>query len=237
GGGIVTLQPLTPSRPITLGTDGTPATFGLTDGELDQVTAGTVRIGSATQSGNITFTAPITAPTGRNTNLSLSTTGTITQNPLATVVAPGGAFTLGLALQGGAGVTMTLAGNDATTVSGTTSNPGAAFIYLDANALTIDTVDGVTGVRTNAAPIDVETFVGALTVNNTAAPNDVDSTGGNITLIARGVPQTFTVNAGAVVRSGGGNISAAADNMTLTGSINAGVGRVTLKPVNSAVLV
>jgi uncharacterized repeat protein (TIGR01451 family) len=245
GTGTVTLQPLTGSRAIELGTDGTGTTLGLTDAELDLVTAGFLLIGGPNQTGNVTFTAPVSAPLGRNTNLGLVTAGTITQNAAATVTGPGGAFTLGLALVGGNGVNLPLTGNNANTIAGQVTALGAGFTFINANALTIGTVDGFNGIQTNAAPIDVETFVGgSLTVADTAVTNDVNSTGGAITLIARGGGQAFNLGVGAgsaaVVRSGGAQILIQADNMTLNGpagGINAGIGRVTLLPTTVGTLI
>ena len=227
---VVTLQPFSPARPIQLGVNSVGSTLGLTDLELDRVTAATaVRIGNTSaQTGNLTVEAPITQGVGYAT-LSLATAGTISENPGIAVTGS----TLNLALRGAAGVNFGVSGNDVVSVAGATTAAGADFTYYDVNGLTVGTVDGVAGVLTNNGDIDVETFgVGGLQV----APNTaINSTGGAVTLITRGLNQAFNLNVGASVASGGGNLLIQADNMTLNGSaVNAGPGQATLKPFTVA---
>jgi hypothetical protein len=222
---IVTLQPFTASRPIQLGVNSVGSTLGLTDAELDRVTAGTaLRIGNATQSGNITVESAISQGTGYAT-VSLMTTGTITENPGVPITGS----TLNLSLLGAGGVNFAVTTNDVVSVAGATTAAAAQFAYFDVNGLTIGSVDGTSGVLTNNGNIDIETFgVGGMAVAPSVA---VNSTGGTVTLITRGAGQAFNLNTGASVRSGGGDLLVQADNMTLNGTaINAGPGRATLKP-------
>ena len=222
GIGSVTFQPVSNPRPIDLGS--APGTLSLTDAELDRVTAGTVRVGNATNTGGITISQVISAST--YSTLSLRTAGSIVQNAAASV-----SGLTGLALQGATGINLPATANDTANVAAVATAPGAAVTYFDANSVSIGTVDGLSGVLANAAPIDVETFGGVLTVTDTSLANDVNSTGGDVTLVSRG--PGLVVNAGAGIRSGGGKILLQADDMTLSGSantINAGIGRATLKP-------
>jgi Ca2+-binding RTX toxin-like protein len=62
GSGTVTLQPLSAGRTIGLGSPDGVSVFGLTDAELDHVTAGALRIGNSS-AGTIAFNAPI-SPAG-----------------------------------------------------------------------------------------------------------------------------------------------------------------------------
>ena len=71
-GAIATLQPNTAGQLVNLGGADAAGTFGLTDAELDTVTAGTLRVGRA-NSGNMTISAAHT-PAG-TTTLSLISGG------------------------------------------------------------------------------------------------------------------------------------------------------------------
>jgi hypothetical protein len=64
----VTIQPKTSGTQIKLGSDDAANVLGLSDGELDRITAGTLQIGNAT-SGPLTVTADITRPTATNVEL------------------------------------------------------------------------------------------------------------------------------------------------------------------------
>jgi trimeric autotransporter adhesin len=77
GTGTVTLQPLSAGRIIDLGGSDTASTLGLTDAELDHVTAGILRVGNGA-SGTISITAPMT-PAGTN-QLELTTGADIQDN-------------------------------------------------------------------------------------------------------------------------------------------------------------
>src|SRR5262249_21976834 len=68
----VVLQPTTSPRIITLGSN-TGGTLALLDSELDRVTAGLLRVGSATDAGDINVTGQITQAGSGYTTLSLVT--------------------------------------------------------------------------------------------------------------------------------------------------------------------
>lgn len=227
GLGTVSIAPVTAARQIDLGTAGGGTILGLSDGELDRVTAGLVRVGTPSNTGGITVTALISAST--YPILSLRTDGSISQIPGAPVIG-----LTAIALQSKTGVNMGVTGNVAGTVAATATAGGAPVTFFATGNLQIGTVDGLSGVTANAAAIDVESFgAGTLTVTNTPLTDDVASSGGNITLAARGAGG-LTVNPGVHITSGGGAIDLLADDMTLgspAGSINAGVGRTTVKPV------
>ncbi|MBI5368669.1 MAG: filamentous hemagglutinin N-terminal domain-containing protein, partial [Planctomycetes bacterium] len=79
GAGIARLQPYFVGQLINLGGADAAGTLGLTDAELDTITAGQVFIGSGT-SGALTVTAGISHPGGWYT-LVLASSGAMTQNP------------------------------------------------------------------------------------------------------------------------------------------------------------
>jgi hypothetical protein len=68
GANSLTLRPKTNDRAIDLGGADSATQLGLTDAELDVITAGTINIGDA-NSGAITVSAPITRPTASNMTL------------------------------------------------------------------------------------------------------------------------------------------------------------------------
>ncbi len=234
GTGTVTLDTFTSSRPIDVGTRSLAgATLGLTQADLNVVTAGTLQVGNPTfDTGGLTVSAPITAPglqpvpppTGNWTTLDLRNTGAVGEGPAASVTVAR------LVLQGAAGVAFGNLANDAQFLSGTTG--GAPFTYRDANALAVDSSDGVSGITTAGGALTVRTVNGNLTVNNAV---DLGSAGPNsILLTAGGAGSLFTNNA-AVHTLGGDTIEVQADGMALAAgsSIRAdGGGRVILVAVS-----
>ena len=224
GAAIATLQPNTAGQLVNLGGADAAGTLGLTDAELDTVTAGTLRVGSAT-SGNMTISAALT-PAG-TTTLSLLSGGSVTENVGATIT------TTNLAVTSVGAVTLNQA-NDVTTLAAKVTGAGNAFAYTDANALTIGTVDGINGVSTNNGAISVATTNGALTVSNTPAAPDVNAGTSTVALTAGGVNQLLTVT-GTVTGTGG--VTYTADNMSLTGATNAGAAIATLQPNTAGQLV
>ncbi|NDK17349.1 MAG: hypothetical protein GW911_35430, partial [Armatimonadetes bacterium] len=103
----------------------------------------------------------------------------------------------GLQLLGPGGFTLTTNTNDVVTLAAEVTGAGNAFTYVDADALSIGSVGGTDGVRTNNGAINISTVAGNLTVTNTAAANDVWSnssdagTGGTMTLTAGGLDSLF----------------------------------------------
>ena len=223
GAAIATLQPNTAGQLVNLGAADAAGTLGLTDAELDTVTAGTLRVGRA-NSGNLTISAAI--DTANTTTTTLISGGTVTQTAPITET--------NLAVTAVGAVTLTNAGNDVTTLAAKVTGAGNAFAYTDANALTIGTVDGINGITTNNGAITVATTNGALTVSNTPAAPDVNAGTSTVALTAGGANQLLTVT-GTVTGTGG--VTYTADNMTLTGATNAGAAIATLQPNTAGQLV
>ncbi|MBI4970897.1 MAG: DUF2341 domain-containing protein [Candidatus Omnitrophica bacterium] len=191
GSGIVTLVQNTSSRQIDLGTN-TVGKLGLTDTELDQITAGTLRIGSTANSGSITISSAITAPATYST-LSLRTGGTVTQSASLAVSS--------LDVQSVGAVTLTDAGNNVATFAANVTGAGNAISYTDANAVAIGTVDGVVGITTNGGDV---TVVSGTTITVNDVINSSPGSGGTLT-IGSGVTinAALTVGAGNIVLNGG----------------------------------
>ncbi len=139
---IVTLQTSTGGGAVAIdlgsGTDAAGGTLELSDAELDQVSAGTLRVGDS-NSGGITVSSAITNALGV---LHLRSSDTIAQGGGDTITATNLALT--------AGGTITLAeANDVDNLAISTSADNAQF--TDSDAIDIDTVDSVVGVNVGAA--------------------------------------------------------------------------------------
>ena len=178
GAAIATLQPNTAGQLVNLGAADAAGTLGLTDAELDTVTAGTVRVGR-NNSGNLTISAAI--DTANTTTTTLISGGTVTQTAPITET--------NLAVSSVGAVTLTNAGNDVTTLAANVTGAGNAFSYTDANALTIGTVDGINGVTTNNGNIGLQTG-GALAINQALSAGTATvglNAGGAVTQGAAGI--------------------------------------------------
>jgi len=189
GAGTVTLAPESTADTgdaINLGgADGTD-TLGLTSTELNNVTAGILRIGNAS-AGNISVSAAI-APSGTST-LSLVTGGTVTQTNTITET--------NLAIQSAGAVTLNGA-NDAGNLAANVSGATNAFQFTDINAVTIPAtaIDGVTGMTTNNGAITLS--IGTITDNAALTINGAVASGGAaINLFADNMTLAASVNAGA----------------------------------------
>jgi hypothetical protein len=195
--GIVTLAPETSGRNIDLGTNPSAGSLGLAQSDLDQVTASVLRIGDVVNSGDITITAAITGGAGWDT-LDLRSGGSINET--------GGSITVtNLALQAAAEVNVydTITPNDVAVLAGRVANASAMFQYIDANAYTVGSVDGIDGIATNNGPVFLAILGSAtLTVSDTAAAADVASSGGLIEFTVDGVD----LQAGSVIDAGDGGV-------------------------------
>ena len=202
---------------------GSPLTLGLTDAELDLITAGTLQIGNS-NSGAVTVSAAISHANhlslttgagvsgsggltlGSGENLGITSGGAV--NLTGAIVVPG---TTTVAAGAGNNVTFSSASNDFSTVIITTGNNVS---LTDSNALILgaSTVSGTLGVTTSGAI----TQSGALAV--TGAATLAAGAANNITLNnASNVLSTVGITSGATVsvRDDGGFDLAASNVSTL----------------------
>ena len=136
------------------------STLNLNQGDLNEVTAGTLQIGSTADTGGITVDSAITAPAGWST-LDLENGGEITDNGTAA-----NTITVGsLAVRSGGGVNLDTAVTDLAF-----SNTSTAVAIRNTGALTITTVDGLT-TSTNTGSTTTLTATSPMTfaVNTTSA--------------------------------------------------------------------
>ncbi len=185
GSATATLLPFEAGTLIELGAADSAGKLGLTGNaatdDLHRITAGVVKIG-AVNSGNITVKADISAPATWNT-LSLQTGGAISQDPGMTITVAN------LALR--AGTTVTL--NEANVVGTLAANAAGTIQYTDNDALSVGSVDSLTGVTSTGADITLATG------NTLTLAQNVSASAGTVTLnpTAGGVTQT----AGAITAS------------------------------------
>ena len=213
GSGMATVRPKTTSIAINLGaaTDPAAGPLSLTDAELDRITAGTLRIGSAT-SGAIAVSAAI--GTQSTSRLHLITGGGvsagagvgITEGELA--INAGGSIDLGFATA-----------NDVDVLAATTTT--GAIQFRDTDALEIGLVSGITGLTTSSGTIQLYAG-GALTVNQ---PIDTDSGGFSLNVMVSDA--LLHINA---TVSGTGSSAFSADKIDIDAAVTSGSSQIVLVP-------
>jgi hypothetical protein len=188
--GIVTIRNSSAGRTIDLGTD-TAGTLGITDAELDLVTAQAIRIGRRDvgfASGNLTVSAgPIDAANSSILHLIsgdqvLESSGFITETNLA--------------VEATNSITLGSSSNDVATLALQTYGAGANSSYVDANGFVIASVDGVNGINvigtttltsggnvTESAPIVSNNLLllGLGNYDLNGAGNDINTLAANVT--------------------------------------------------------
>jgi hypothetical protein len=147
--GIVTLQQAsTTTLNIDLGTDPSPGNFGISQADLNHITANFVRLGRVDNPGNIMFTAQIAQPATVGRGLALLTGGAILNNSLPQTIPA--LIANDLRLQAGAGIGV----NQSGTVSYLTlqvsrlaaNNSTSGQVYMSYfGPLIIGAVDGLAG--------------------------------------------------------------------------------------------
>ncbi len=151
GSGCVTLQQRTPSVAVDLGGADAAGTLGLTDAELDFVTAGsglTIGRNDSGYNGDIVVSGAITQAGGGYTALELRTLGNVRETTGSLAVSP-------LAVRSGAAVTLTSENNVVARLAGVSVGP---FRFVDnVPTLTVDSVtvcaDTVNGITTTNADV------------------------------------------------------------------------------------
>ncbi|HEY1379409.1 MAG TPA: VCBS repeat-containing protein [Gemmataceae bacterium] len=190
GTGVVTLrQAGTTARPVSLGGGAAANALGLSDAELDQVTAGVLRVGRTDNAGDISVDGPVATHAGFNT-LSLLTGGAVRDDSFSI---PPDITVTNLAIQAAAGIgdagTFTVMDVNVTTLAFVNSTSGLVRVS--------DLIGGVT-----IAPVDT------ITVSSSAL-------GGDVTALS---PLTIAMNVtvgGSFTFSAGGNAAAAGDDLTI----------------------
>ncbi len=198
GANTVTLKQKTLGKFINLGStvDTTPNTLELSDGELDQVTAGMLVIGDA-NSGGITQSAAITRTAATNVTLNSGSSIAINTGPLDTaggnlVLNPGGAsnnfgpLTVGTDVSTGTGPTpgtLSFGGGDRLAVAITGPTPDSQFTQLKVVGK-VDLTGAALALAGGYAPGATDTF--------TIIDNDgTDPVTGTFAGLAEGATLTF----------------------------------------------
>jgi hypothetical protein len=219
---IVTLQPTSQGQSIQLGATDINTSGDISQADLNQITAGVVRVGDLVNTGNLSVTSAIAAPAGNpgpwNT-LSLLSGGTIGQTSGSTIAVAK------LALQSAGAIALNEA-NAVGTVAANVSGVGAGLSFNNAGDLGVGTVDSVAGITT-AGPISVTTGSGDITVaedvstSNAAVRFAAGTTAGGHTFtnqatISDSGSTTITIRADSLALQAGSAITAS----TSTGTVN-----------------
>ncbi len=200
GGGTVAFAPFTAGNAIDLGGPDAASTLGLTDAEIDRVTAGVLRVGDAT--------AGAISVTGQITPASVSTLALVSGGAIANTAAGNGVQVTNLALRGSNVNLGTSTFTDVTTLAGTATGAGGGFTFQDnAGSLTVGAVDAETGVTTSGGVVTI-TAAGDITVSSPVAAGAAD-----INLLAGG--GAGLVNQSSIGNSGGHTIILRADAQDL----------------------
>ncbi|MFN7840478.1 MAG: Calx-beta domain-containing protein, partial [Pirellula sp.] len=212
GTGTTTIRPRTAGTLINLGgadvLSGSPLTLGLTDAELDQITAGTLQIGDG-NSGTITVSAALT----HNNSLSLTTGAGITLNRAITMAsdrnfsATTASTTLPINLA-------TTNADIATSGTGSVSLTATRNIVL-ASGSSVTTVNGNLSLSVNQQPTATSgNFIG-IDVNAAL----IQATGtGSVSVLGRGGNDAAGRQFGVLVRNGADIIGGTTGTVTVNGS-------------------
>ncbi|MBT6484795.1 MAG: hypothetical protein HOK71_08995, partial [Planctomycetaceae bacterium] len=212
GAGNVTVQNRFVNRDIDLGTN-TANTLGLTDLELDRITAGVIQIGrnDSLASGAVTISSAIDT---LNTNtLHILTGSTVTNTGVVAITETN------LAINADDGVDIDV---DVTTLAVVNSAAGGVNVTDTTGGLTVGTVATATGSVAGVSTVGGGVTLVAnspLTINNTVE----DTGGGNITLTASGNAGTddLTLNANVTASGGSGSIALNAGDSIIQGVASA----------------
>jgi hypothetical protein len=200
--GVVTLEPFSVNRTIDLGTN-SAGNLGLTNTELNQVTAGVLRIGSSSFTGNITVSAAISPANVGALSLITNATGTISQvstgPPGSPITVAGGSG--GLAVQANTSVKL-IDQNDVGKLAAAITGAGNYFEFFNSAGFTVSTVDGVVGLSTATGTTETVALMAGGSVNQDGGA-DITST--NLLLLGTG---------GYTLTNSGNDVSTLAANVT-----------------------
>ena len=187
-GGIVTLEPVTSSHSIDLGTNPSAGNLGLAQTDLDEVTAGLLVIGGAS-TGTINFSNNITDAGTGWTDISL-------ENGTAGITETGGALTAATLSVLSSGDVELDGGtfNSVPTIAASLGGTGT-IDYVSTVSVVVGTSPGptgnVAGITSSGGIIAIGVFTNSLTVSN-----PIDSNDGDIDLSADAMTLSASVNGG-----------------------------------------
>jgi hypothetical protein len=173
----VTLSSANAGDAIDLGSavDTTANTLELSDAELNNITAGILRVGSTT-AGAIDISTAGVGPDNVTTAFTLLSDAGVSQSGSGSITYAGG-----LRIDVDTAVTLNTNANDVDTLAANVADAGQAFNFLDSDGLTVSTVDTTVGVTTNNATIGL---TAGGDDNTLIVSQAITSGGGAINLIA-----------------------------------------------------
>ena len=186
---FATFAPRTPGRGVDLGGPDSASSLGLTDAELDLVTAGVLQVGT-TGAGDITVTAAITQPAGYST-LRLTTGGAVAS-------AAGGSIAVtNFSAQANLGID--LPGLQVTNAAAANLVSGDVTL-INGGSLTLQSVAGVGTTRNDGGAISITVAGGLTIVQDVLAAGTITLT----TTDLAGVGQDLVLGLGNLVHATGG---------------------------------
>ncbi len=196
GAGVVSLQPFTNTLPIQLGAPTLAGiTYGFTDADLGEITAGILQIGSTAETGGIAIVAPISRH-------GFATLDLATGNTMANAVTQTGSLAVSnLNVQAAGAVALT---NDANFVDGIAGSTGAGdFDFTDNASVSIERL----------SPTDPTFGINASgNVNITCTAGN--GTPGNITLAWAVAGTTVTLTAAGSIAASDTDLAAPSNKIT-----------------------
>ena len=207
GAGRTVIVPFSASRPISLGGASEPAALNLTASEINNITAATLVVGGNTFTGGISI---------GNTGGTISPTGTSALsliNSNAASIGQTAAFSVPNLNADAGAVILNSFPNTVGVVSGRATG---VFYFNSSGALTVGTVDGVSGIQGNTTGLLSVEAVGALTANQ-----NVFNVNGPVTLIGNGI----TLASGKTISSNSGSATVSLSGLG-TGALSLGAGTV-----------
>ncbi|MCA9052030.1 MAG: hypothetical protein KDA89_25000, partial [Planctomycetaceae bacterium] len=222
GNNTVRIAPLTTGRAISLGGADSATALGLTDGELDLVSAAAIQIGNAA-TGTVTISAPITRNTTTSILVETAADADILFSATGQIVSAGGDVTL--TTSGTGSIQSGSAAADITTQPGViTLNAGSGGIGSAVNPLAV--FGHLTASTLSDAPVFLAS--GSPSTGTTIVGAGLNAGAGTITLSAGRflLNADNLINDGSVVIVDGGNVITAAgtsetvaDTRVLSGSL------------------
>jgi filamentous hemagglutinin family protein len=207
GAGRTVIVPFSASRPISLGGASESAALNLTASEINNITAATLVVGGNTFTGGISIgnTGGMISPTGTSA-LSLI-------NSNAASIGQTAAFSVSNLNADAGAVILNSFPNTVGVISGRATG---VFYFNSSGALTVGTVDGVSGIQGNTTGLLSVEAVGALTANQ-----NVFNVNGPVTLIGNGI----TLASGKTISSNSGSATVSLSGLG-TGALSLGAGTV-----------
>ncbi len=215
----VTLEPFSNGQLINLGGADATGTLGLTNTELNEVTAGVLQVGNST-SGAVTVSGAITPANVPTLDLETGNAVTETTNPT-----PGTLTVPDLVIRAFGPVMLTNANDVTGPLAVNINGAGEGLNFTNADSLTVGSSDGLNGLTINGGAVTISAGAGLNVSQDVDASNGVVVLNGNgpINVNAPITGSTATVNGGS-----GADVIVVTTTGTTPLNVNGGAGNNTV---------